>query len=99
MLTTLAGLCLNKRQNRGAGPRTDALQAASEVLKQLGRKATLAVILRLEGLRNLHRGVRAIESLQRHTEDVATRHACWLRNPRYKALTTGYKMWLWKKKE
>lgn len=50
MLTTLAGLGLNKRQNRGAGPRTDALQAAREVLKQLGRKATLAVILRLEGL-------------------------------------------------
>lgn len=64
MLTTLAGLCLNKRQNRGAGPRTDALQAASEVLKQLGRKATLAVILWLEGLWNLHCGVRAIESLQ-----------------------------------
>lgn len=50
MLTTLAGLGLNKRQNRGAGPRTEALHAASEVLKQLGRKATLAVILRLEGL-------------------------------------------------
>lgn len=40
LLTTLAGLCLNERQNRGAGPRTDALQAASEVLKQLGTKAT-----------------------------------------------------------